>query len=151
MRARAVLDTLLDKDCIFCKIVAGEIPSARIHETKHAFAFLDIAPVNPGHALVIAKGHHPTIWDVPGEQAEDLLAAVQAVGRALMAVTGAAGMNLMQNNHRAAGQLVDHVHFHLIPRHEDDGLQLWPQQPYDDKQEMERLARAMAREIESRG
>lgn len=132
------------QDCIFCRIAAGEIPSAKVYESETVLAFLDIAPVNEGHALVLPKAHHETLWDLPAELGEDLLRAVKAVADAVKVETGAQGLNLMQNNYEAAGQLVPHVHFHLIPRFDDDGLKLWPQKPYGDEAEMRQLAERIA-------
>ena len=137
-----------DPDCLFCKIVAGDIPCAKVFESASCIAFLDIAPVNHGHALVLPKGHYPTLMDIPSELGNDLTDALSRVGRAVMEATGAEGLNLMQNNFRAAGQLVDHVHFHLIPRHGDDGLSLWPQAGYDNPDEMSGLAKTIAGLIE---
>lgn len=133
-----------DPDCIFCKIVAGDIPCAKVYESETVLAFLDIAPVNAGHALVLPKAHHATLMDVPGELGADLTKALSAVGKAVMEATGADGLNLMQNNYEAAGQLVHHVHFHLIPRHSDDGLRLWPQSSYENPEEMAGLAETIA-------
>lgn len=134
----------VDSDCIFCKIVAGEIPCAKVFESETCIAFLDIAPVNPGHALVLPKGHYPILTDVPVELGADLLDAMSRVSNAVMEATGADGLNLIQNNHEAAGQLVHHAHFHLIPRHEDDGLKLWSQSAYENMDEMGRLAEKIA-------
>ncbi len=128
------------EDCIFCKIVAGEIPCAKIYESETCVAFLDIAPVNKGHALVLPKEHYPAIWDVPSGLGKGLMEALSKVGAAVKEATGADGLNVMQNNLEAAGQLVPHIHFHLIPRFETDGLKLWAQQPYDDNDEMNSLA-----------
>ncbi|WP_316898586.1 HIT family protein [Pseudodesulfovibrio indicus] len=136
--------TITDSDCIFCKIVAGDIPCAKVFESETVLAFLDIAPVNAGHALVLPKDHHPTLMDLPTGLGGDLLAALKAVGGAVMEATGADGLNLMQNNHEAAGQLVHHAHFHLVPRFSDDGLRLWPQAPYDDPEQMRKLAATIA-------
>ena len=133
-----------DPDCIFCKIIAGEIPCAKVYESETCLAFLDIAPVNPGHALVLPKGHYPTLMDIPAELGSELTETLSKVGRAVMEATGADGLNLMQNNHEAAGQLVNHAHFHLVPRHSDDGLQLWPQTGYDNPDEMSGLAKTIA-------
>jgi histidine triad (HIT) family protein len=133
-----------DPDCIFCKIVAGAIPSARVFESEHCIAFLDIAPVHPGHTLVMPKAHYPTLMDIPAELGEDLTRTLSLVGRAVLEATAADGLNLMQNNFEAAGQLVHHVHFHLIPRHSGDGLTLWPQSGYDNSDEMSGLAKTIA-------
>ncbi len=133
-----------DSNCIFCKILAGEIPSAKVYESDTCVAFLDIAPVNQGHVLVLPKGHYPTLMDIPVELGGNLMDALSRVGRAVMEATGADGLNLMQNNHEAAGQMVHHVHFHLIPRHSEDGLKLWPQSSYDNPDEMNRLTEAIS-------
>jgi len=133
-----------DPNCIFCKIVAGEIPCAKVYESDTIVAFLDIAPVNAGHALVLPKAHHATLLDLPHALGGDLTRALSAVGKAVMDATGAEGLNLMQNNYEAAGQLVHHVHFHLIPRYSDDGLRLWPQASYEKPEEMAGLAEKIA-------
>jgi len=130
----------MSADCIFCKIVAGEIPCAKIHESEHTIAFLDIAPVNKGHALVIPRKHYENLFELPAELGAALLADVKRVGAAIMKATGAHGLNLGMNNHEAAGQLVMHAHFHLIPRFDGDGLTLWGQKAYESQEEMQALA-----------
>jgi len=133
----------MSDECIFCKIVRGEIPCAKVYESDRVIAFLDIAPVQPGHALVIPKDHHPTLFDIPAALAQELQTALQRVGSAVMQATSAQGLNLGMNNHKAAGQLVPHAHYHLIPRFEGDGLSLWPQKSYDDTEKMQQLAAAI--------
>ena len=127
-------------ECIFCKIIQGELPCAKVYETDTVLSFLDINPVLPGHALVIPKAHHPTLFELPPALGQDLIEALRVVGGAIMKVTGAPGLNVWQNNFEEAGQLVFHVHFHLIPRFADDGLSLWPQKPYDEPSRMAELA-----------
>ena len=118
-------------DCIFCKIVKGEIPCAKIYEDDRVLTFLDIGPINFGHALVVSKAHHATLLDTPEEVLEACITASRKVARAVFRATGADGMNLLQNNYRAAGQLVDHFHIHLIPRHKGDGFMAsWPAKSY---------------------
>ncbi|MGE4552775.1 MAG: HIT family protein [Desulfovibrionaceae bacterium] len=129
-----------DPDCIFCKIIAGEIPCAKILETENFLAFLDIAPVRPGHTLVVSKGHYPTLFDLPAGLGTELTQALQAVSRAVMDGTGADGFNVGMNNFKAAGQLVHHAHIHVIPRVENDGLELWGQTPYPDQDRMAQTA-----------
>lgn len=129
--------------CIFCEIVQGRIPCAKVYETDTVLAFLDIAPVHPGHVLVIPKAHHPTLADLPADLGSDLFQAMQMVSGAVLRAVNAAGLNVMMNNHRAAGQLVDHAHFHLIPRHENDGLRLWPQSSYQSPEQMQKVAAAI--------
>jgi len=133
----------MTQDCIFCKIVKGEIPSSKVFETAEILAFLDIGPINKGHALVIPKAHYANLWEIPQELGQELLAAMQAVGKAVMDATGADGLNVGMNNFEAAGQLVFHAHFHLVPRFEGDGFKLWPPGKYQDMDEMAALAKAI--------
>ncbi len=133
----------MSQDCIFCKIIAGEIPSAKIYDRGGVYAFLDIAPVNKGHALVVPKAHHATLFDLPQDLGRELLGALKTVGQAVMSATGASGLNLGMNNFESAGQLVHHAHFHLIPRHSGDGLTLWTQHAYENVEDMQKLAQAI--------
>ena len=119
-------------DCLFCKIVQGDIPCTELYSTDTVLAFLDIAPVNQGHALVIPKAHHENIFELPPELGNDLMQAMRLVGDAVVKAVGADGLNIGMNNNKAAGQLVFHAHFHLIPRFTGDGLTLWPQEQTKD-------------------
>ena len=136
-----------DPDCIFCKIVAGQIPAAKVLETASAIAFLDIAPVAPGHLLLVAKDHHRTLADTPPALASALAAELPRLVRAVLAATGSTALNIVQNNGREAGQVVDHIHFHLIPRSSGDSFKFqWPHGKYegDAMQQMrDRIARAV--------
>ncbi|WP_243439446.1 HIT family protein [Fundidesulfovibrio soli] len=134
----------MSADCLFCKIIRGEIPCAKVYENDAVLAFLDIAPVNKGHTLVIPKAHHADIYDLPPALGAQLLEAVQAVGASFKGALGATGMNLGMNNGASAGQMVFHAHWHLIPRFEGDGLSLWPQKSYASIDEMSELARKIA-------
>ena len=120
------------EDCIFCKIVKGEIPATKVYEDEHTIAFLDIAPAAQGHTLVIPKEHHEKISDTPNEILEKVIDTVKKVGNALLKEND--GFNVMQNNNKAAGQLVPHLHFHVIPRKENDGLDIahWKSKKYDE-------------------
>lgn len=129
------------KDCIFCQIVQNRIPCVKVYETEDVLAFLDVSPAVKGHTLVIPKKHSVNIMDLPLELASELQKALQNVGQGLLKGLGAEGFNLGMNNFEAAGQLVMHAHYHLIPRYAGDGLKLWPQGPYDDNEEMHALAR----------
>lgn len=111
-----------DPDCIFCKIVAGEIPALRIHEDDTILAFLDIGPLAEGHLLIIPKEHAERLEDTRPETLAHLAGQLPRLARAVLAVTQAAGYNLLQNNGRVSGQEVPHVHFHIIPRASGDGL-----------------------------
>jgi len=127
-------------DCIFCKIVKGEIPSSKIYEDDFTIAFLDISPINKGHALVIPKKHFSDIHDLPVEEMRNVGAAVKKVADAIKAVTGAPGINVLQANGKEAGQEVMHFHAHIIPRFENDGSGMkWPKKEYQEN-EMNSLA-----------
>ncbi|KAI9330795.1 HIT-like domain-containing protein [Zopfochytrium polystomum] len=119
----------VDASCIFCKIVAGAIPSHKIYETEHSFAFLDINPLSTGHALVIPKHHAEFMHQVPDADLADLLPVAKKVALAL--APGA--YNVLQNNGKLAHQEVPHVHFHVIPKTSGaDGLGVgWPSRPTD--------------------
>ena len=116
---------------IFKKIIAGEIPSEKIYEDDHVYAFLDIVPTNPGHALVVPKVWSENLLDTDPEILAHVMSAVQKVARAVKQATGADGINIHQNNGEAAGQKVFHLHFHVIPRFANDGYELWHGKPAD--------------------
>jgi histidine triad (HIT) family protein len=111
--------------CIFCKIIKGEIPASKIYENASTVAFLDIAPVNPGHTLVVPKLHFETLLDIPDVQLAELFKVVKKISPLIMSAVGAQGFNIGINNFRAAGQLVPHFHVHIMPRFENDGRELW--------------------------
>ena len=121
-------------DCIFCKIVKKELPCTKIYEDDMFLAFLDLYPVKKGHALVIPKEHYETLFDVPENILEKYLGVIKKVATAVMTGVGAKGINLGQANHKAANQAIPHIHFHIIPRIEGDGLGSWPQGKYEDKE-----------------
>jgi histidine triad (HIT) family protein len=126
-------------DCIFCRIVAGDLPAARVLETPEVLAFLDLAPVHYGHTLIIPKVHYPTLLELPGAIWEEMGQAGRRVAQALRTVLQAQGFNLCMNNLEAAGQVVFHAHLHIVPRYFGDGLQLFPQGSYRPG-EMEKTA-----------
>lgn len=109
-------------DCIFCRIVRGQIPSQKLFEDDRVLAIVDINPVAPGHALVLPKDHHPAFTDLPADLLGELAQRTQAVARAVMKAMGAPGFNLLMNNHRCSGQAIPHAHWHVIPRREGDGV-----------------------------
>jgi histidine triad (HIT) family protein len=114
-------------DCIFCRIVAKQIPATVVHEDEHSLAFMDIGQVNPGHVLVAAKAHAENIFDLKEAQAAAVFSAAARVARAIRAAFEPQGLSVYQANGRAAGQTVFHFHLHLVPRHEGDGMALtWP-------------------------
>lgn len=114
-------------DCIFCKIIEGEIPSNKIYEDEDTFAFLDIKPVNIGHTLVVPKRHSRNLMNIDDESLSRTINVVKKVAIALKKSLNADGVNMGMNNEPGAGQVVFHTHFHVIPRFKDDGIKLWPQ------------------------
>ena len=111
----------MSDNCVFCKIVTGKIPSTKVYEDEGVLAFIDIGPIVKGHVLVIPKAHFDSLTEVPAATLARIMEAVQRVAAAQMAGLGADGVNLHQANGAAAGQVVPHVHFHVIPRFNDDG------------------------------
>jgi histidine triad (HIT) family protein len=119
-------------DCIFCMIIAGQIPCTRIYEDASVLAFMDINPISPGHTLVVPKKHYEAITEMPADEAAALYKPVPALAAAVKAALKAEALNVLQNNGRAAGQAVDHLHVHLIPRWVGDGLGFrWPAKSAD--------------------
>ena len=111
------------EDCIFCKIIAGEIPSSKVYEDEQVLAFLDISQVTPGHTLVVPKKHFRNMLEMDREAASQLFACIPTIARKVMKATDAKGMNIINNNEVIAGQTVFHTHVHLAPRYtEDDDL-----------------------------
>lgn len=104
-----------NKDCIFCRICAGELPSSKIYETDNVFAFLDISPIDKGHTLVIPKAHYADLFETPDAVVAETMEAVRLIARGMIAA-GFDGVNILQSNLQAAGQVVPHLHFHVIPR-----------------------------------
>ncbi|KAM0790070.1 Adenosine 5'-monophosphoramidase [Microbotryomycetes sp. NB124-2] len=117
-----------DGNCIFCKIIKGEIPSFKLIETDKTFSFFDIGPLSKGHALVIPKYHGAKLHDIPDDSLTELLPIAKKIAKAV----GATDYNILQNNGRIAHQEVDHVHVHMIPKPkagDDEGLVVgWPAQ-----------------------
>lgn len=114
--------------CIFCKIANGDLPSEKVYEDEHVFAFMDITPVTKGHLLVIPKNHYENVYDLPADEASHLFSVVPKLAQALKETfqqEGMKGLNLLQNNGAEAGQSVFHFHMHLIPRYDkqEDGFQ----------------------------
>lgn len=114
--------------CIFCKIANGDLPSEKVYEDEHVFAFMDITPVTKGHLLVIPKNHYENVYDLPTDEASHLFSVVPKLAQALKETfqqEGMKGLNVLQNNGAEAGQSVFHFHMHLIPRYDkqEDGFQ----------------------------
>lgn len=115
-------------DCIFCKIIKGSIPSSRIYENNSTYAFLDINPASKGHVLVIPKRHVEDLADITHEELTDLFQAINKISRALPKAIDNTGYNLLLNSGKDAGQIISHIHFHIIPRKKEDslGFSNWP-------------------------
>ena len=112
-------------ECLFCKIVSGEIPSAKVYEDDRVFAFMDINPINEGHLLLVPKNHVATIYEIGPEDLTAMMAVAQKLARAQSDILNMPGLNLVQNNGRPANQVVDHFHIHLVPRWPDDSWSHW--------------------------
>jgi len=119
-------------DCLFCKIIKGEVPSEKIYEDEYSFAFLDITPVNPGHTLLAPKEHSRNILDISEEALGNIAPALKKISIAVKEGIGANGINIHINNEPSAGQVVFHTHIHIIPRFEKDGYKLWHGSPYKE-------------------
>jgi len=115
----------MEELCLFCKIIAGEIPATKVYEDEHTFAFLDIRPVNLGHTLVIPKKHFKNLYELESPYENAVMQTAQKVARAIKKGLSADGVNLGMNNDAPAGQIIFHAHLHVIPRSINDGLMHW--------------------------
>ncbi|MFH1029784.1 MAG: HIT family protein [bacterium] len=133
-------------NCVFCKIVKGDIPSYKIYEDDIVCAFLDIMPVNKGHILVVPREHFENIFSTPENVLCKIISVIKKITPAILKAVGAEGFNLGVNNGRVAGQIVEHLHFHIIPRFRSDTLKLWEGGAYESG-EAEELTEKMVEEI----
>lgn len=137
-------------DCIFCKIVNGEIPAAKVFENEHVLAFLDISQVTKGHTLVIPKVHKENLFEMTPEMARNLFEVVPAIANALKQEFDPIGLNTINNNGEHAGQSVFHFHMHLIPRFgKGDGFgAVWKNNQSDyTPQKLQEIAAAIAKQL----
>jgi len=135
------------EDCVFCKIIKGEIPAATLIETDKVISFLDINPVNLGHALVVPKRHVASFLDLQQDELHVAIFIAKRVAAAVTEATGSPAFNILQNTGECAGQLIDHVHLHVIPRRPDDGFELgWRQLEYEEG-ELEKLQKAIEQRL----
>lgn len=111
-----------DPQCIFCKIIAAEIPASVVYEDDRALAFLDIGPLAEGHVLVISRNHYSRVSQFPVEEFAAVASVIPRLVKAISSETKCEGVNILLNDGTAAGQVVHHTHFHLIPRKPGDGL-----------------------------
>ena len=131
-------------DCIFCKIVEGEIPSAKVYEDDNVLAFLDINPVSPGHVLVVPKRHYELLTDLPSDEMATIGSVLPGISSAVVKATDAEGFNVFQSNGRCAGQEIPHVHFHVIARRSGDGIGIRPAPGTYAEGELEKYRRLVA-------
>lgn len=137
---------MTDPDCIFCKIISGTIPSAAVYEDEHTFAFLDIAPFEKGHVLVVPKHHVPFLTDLPQGQLLPFFSTVQRVAALLLKKLPCDGFNLVQNNGACATQMVPHMHVHIVPRWNGRPMN-WQPGTYDSPQELDATRRRLTSDL----
>ena len=136
---------MMNDNCIFCKIANGIIPSATVYEDDDFRTILDIAPAHKGHTIILPKTHAANLFEIDDATAAKLLPVAKKVAAAVKKVTGCDGINILQNNGEAAGQTVFHLHVHVVPRFEGDGiLPVWPQGSYADGEAAELASKIKA-------
>lgn len=135
---------MTEENCLFCRIVSGELPAVIVFEDKNAVAFLDHRPLFPGHTLLVPREHHETLADLPAEQVGPLFQNAQLLARAIESAMEAEGTFVALNNR--VSQSVPHLHVHLVPRRRKDGLKgfFWPRTKYKTQEEMEVVQRKIA-------
>jgi histidine triad (HIT) family protein len=133
-------------DCLFCKIIAGEIPAQKVYEDEKVLAILDIKPVNPGHVLILPKEHFADFLDTPPEVIEKMSEVAKKIAAALKTSLRAEGFNITFNSGQAAGQVIFHTHMHVMPRFLGDGHELWQGQDYR-LGEMEEIGEKIRKEL----
>jgi len=135
------------ENCIFCKIIEGQIPCTKVYEDEKILSFFSITPHNQGHTLVIPKKHYRNLIDMDEETVIALALAVQKITRAVYKGVKAEGINVITNNEAPSGQVIFHAHTHIIPRFANDGLEPWDKNtPYQEGEE-EKMAEMIKKEI----
>lgn len=127
------------EDCIFCKIISGDMPSHQIYEDENVLAFMDIRPVNTGHVLVVPKEHAKNFLESSDEQMCKLMTTTRKITPAILDAVDADSCNFTTNCGRSAGQVVFHTHFHIIPRFPADGHEMWKRQS-DEEDDLKAIA-----------
>ena len=125
-------------DCVFCKIIAKELPADFVYENDKIVAFLDIHPNNPGHTLIVPKEHYEDLLATPDDVLADMMSRTKKIAPAVMKAVNADGFNTIFNTKPAAFQVVFHTHMHIIPRFKDDGFKHWPEKDIG-KEEMQKI------------
>ena len=142
-------EVMQNTGCIFCKIITGQIPAAKIYEDDTVLAFLDNGPVSDGHTLVVPKQHYEKVHECPPEVLVDIWIKLGKIAGAVLSATDSDGYNVLCNSGRAAGQVVDHLHFHIVPRMTGDGVfDRWPVFKYPNGK-MEKLAKKIFDKLKS--
>ena len=131
-------------DCLFCKIIAGEIPSDKVYEDDTVFAFLDLHPLNIGHTLVVPKAHAANLYDTPDETLSNIATVIKKLSIAIKSTQSADGINIEMNNDPAAGQIIFHAHIHIIPRFSGDGFIHWNGVRGNNDREMAEVAKKIS-------
>jgi len=148
MKQQSTRRSFMQNNCIFCRIIAGEIPSATIYEDEDFKVIMDISPAAKGHAILLSKQHYANLYELSDDTAAKALLVARKVAKAIQAELGCDGINLLQNNGEAAGQTIFHFHIHLIPRYHEDHVNIpWTHGSYGDG-EAAALAAAIASKIE---
>ncbi len=138
------------ESCPFCRIIRGESQAQILFETLHSVSFLDINPINFGHALVVSREHFRDFSEVPDDDLVDIVTALRKVSRAIVESVHPAGFNIFNNNGLAAGQSVFHFHFHVAPRYDGDGLKIRPQlKAYESPEQMAEYAMRIRDKIQA--
>ncbi len=133
-------------DCLFCKIVKGEIPSKKVYDDKDVIAFLDINPANPGHTLVAPKRHAEDLTKSDENDLAKAIVVTKKITLLLKEKLHAIGVNVVHNNGKAAGQLVPHMHFHVIPRYENDMVVISYKRVHLSDDELEEIRKKLSEE-----
>lgn len=121
------IDTTPPGNCIFCRLIAGEVSASRVYEDAETLAFMDLGQVNPGHVLVAVKRHAATLLDLTPDEAAAAMRTAQRIAQAIRDTFNPPGITLLQANGKEGDQTVFHFHLHVVPRHADDGIALsWP-------------------------
>ena len=139
--------SIMDNNCIFCKISNGEIPSSTVYEDEMFRVILDLSPATKGHALVLPKQHYRNIFDIDEKTASKLFVVASKVARAMKETLKCDGMNIVQNNEEIAGQTVFHFHLHIIPRYVGDGQNINWTPGNSNTEELQQIAAQIKNEI----
>lgn len=122
------MDRVVNADCIFCKIISGEIPSKTVYEDDGYKAIMDVSPASRGHVIILPKNHAANIFEISDEEAAGAMVVAKKIAAAMKKALACDGINILQNNGEAAGQTVFHLHVHVIPRYKDDTVNIkWKQ------------------------